>query len=82
MATLQQQNSRQKKVVLSPEQKKQLQAVQGRMRRVKNQMDFIEILSNFWPLGNMDNRVGRLESEMNHLNKQYQQIRNPFRVQS
>ena len=41
--------------------------IQRRMALVRNQMDLIEILSNFWPLDNMEARAKRLSQEMEQL---------------
>ena len=43
------------------------------MQGLKNQMDFVEIFSHFWPLPNMQQKMKRLENEMTGLNRQYQQ---------
>ncbi|MGE0200117.1 MAG: hypothetical protein AB7P76_04020 [Candidatus Melainabacteria bacterium] len=51
--------------------KKNLLRLKNRMRGLRNQMDYIEILSNFWPLPNMEARIRRLELEMCHLNQAY-----------
>lgn len=50
---------------------KEMQRLLRRMRGLKNEMDLLEILSNFWPLPNMESRVDRLEKEMDSLNKLY-----------
>ena len=68
---------------MTPEQKKQVSWLQARMRKVKNQMDFVEIISNFLPVGVMDGKVDRLDKEMKLLNQQYASVLNtksPFSV--
>jgi len=53
--------------------KKSLHKIQLRMQGLRNQMDFVEIFSHFWPLPNMQHKMKRLENEMQGLNRQYQQ---------
>ena len=69
---------------VSPEQKKQIEWLQTRMRKVKNQMDFVEIISNFLPSGMMDGKADQLDKEMKVLNQQYTSVltvKSPFNVQ-
>ena len=56
--------------------RKNIFKIQGRMQGLRNQMDFVEIFSHFWPLPNMHSRMKRLENEMQGLNSQYQQYLN------
>jgi hypothetical protein len=41
--------------------------IQQKMLLLKNQMDFMEILANFWPMDNMESRARRLAQEMDEL---------------
>ena len=56
--------------------KKNLLKIQSRMQALRNQMDFVEIFSHFWPLPNMQQKMKRLENEMLGLNNQHQQYCN------
>jgi hypothetical protein len=41
------------------------------MQGLQNEMEFVEILTQFWPLPNMAQKMERLEQRMELLNKQY-----------
>ncbi len=56
----------------------QLLVLERKMRRVRNEMDFLEILTNFWPINNMEARVQQLEATMSALNENYIRLGNPF----
>lgn len=47
--------------------KREMKRIHRQMVFIKNQMDFIEILTNFWPLDNMESRARRLAREMDQL---------------
>ncbi|MEB3288206.1 MAG: hypothetical protein VKJ04_11980 [Vampirovibrionales bacterium] len=67
------------RIPLSPQQKQQLALLQRRMQKVKNQMDFAEILANFMPVSNLD----ALDQKMQQLNQQYASIlsqKSPFQA--
>ncbi len=59
---------------MAAQRKQHIAGLQRRMRSLKNQMDFLEIFSNFWPFGNMNARVDRMEQEMQTLNSQFDQV--------
>ena len=47
--------------------------LQKQMQGLKNEMEFVEILAQFWPLPNMSQKMERLEARLHELNHQYQQ---------
>lgn len=49
----------------------QLAKLQKEMQGVRNEMEFVEILVQFWPLPNMAKKMERLEQRLNLLNRQY-----------
>ncbi len=51
----------------------ELLRIKRQMQGLKNEMDFIEILTNFWPLPNMATKMERLEQRMQALNSRYEQ---------
>lgn len=51
----------------------ELLRIKRQMQGLKNEMDFIEILTNFWPLPNMSTKMERLEKRMLALNSRYEQ---------
>lgn len=42
------------------------------MQGIQNEMEFVEILTQFWPLPNMSSKMERLEEKLTQLNRQYQ----------
>jgi hypothetical protein len=44
--------------------------LQKQMQGIKNEMEFVEILAQFWPLPNMAEKMERLEQKLNLLNSQ------------
>jgi hypothetical protein len=44
--------------------------LQKQMQGLKNEMEFVEILAQFWPLPNMAAKMERLESKLQHLDRQ------------
>jgi len=63
---------------LPAHRRKQIIMLERHMRKVRNEMDFLEILTNFWPINNMEERVRKLEERMTTLNHNYAQLGNPF----
>lgn len=49
----------------------QLAKLQKEMQGVRNEMEFVEILVQFWPLPNMAKKMERLEQRLSLLNRQY-----------
>jgi uncharacterized protein YigA (DUF484 family) len=49
----------------------QLQNLQKQMQGVRNEMEFVEILTQFWPLPNMSQKMERLEERLQLLSDQY-----------
>ena len=47
--------------------------LQKQMQGIKNEMEFVEILAQFWPLPNMAAKVDRLERKLHILQQQYHQ---------
>lgn len=52
--------------------RKECKRLRRKMQHVKNQMDFIEILCNFWPMPNMSARHERLKAELGQISHHYQ----------
>lgn len=50
---------------------KQLLKLQKEMQGIRNEMEFVEILVQFWPLPNMARKMERLEQRLHALNQQY-----------
>lgn len=51
---------------------RQLHHLKKQMQGLQNEMEFVEILAQFWPLPNMSQKMERLESKLSLLNRQYQ----------
>lgn len=66
------------KAKLPTQRRKQIIQLERHMRKVRNEMDFLEILTNFWPINNMEERVRKLEDRMTALNNHYVELGNPF----
>ena len=49
----------------------ELKKIKRQMQGLKNEMDFIEILTQFWPLPNMEQKMERMSSRMESLNSRY-----------
>lgn len=49
----------------------QLLKLQKEMQGIRNEMEFVEILVQFWPLPNMASKMERLEQRLHVLNQQY-----------
>lgn len=45
--------------------------LQKQMQGLKNEMEFVEILAQFWPLPNMAAKVTRMEQKLVSLEQQY-----------
>ena len=56
---------------------KKREVLKAQMRHLKNRMDFIEIISNFLPLPDLDAKIDQIERQMEVLNQQYQQQAKP-----
>ena len=56
----------------SQQHEKNLLKLQNQMKSLQNEMEFVEILAQFWPLPNMAQKMDRLEKRMTILNQQYQ----------
>jgi len=48
----------------------ELARLEKRMRSLHNEMEFVEILAQFWPLPNMASKVERLQAEIQRLRHQ------------
>lgn len=59
-----------------PEQvrRAQMLRLKRQMQSVQNEIEFVEILAQFWPLPNMVEKMERLEQRILTLNAQYQQF--------
>lgn len=44
--------------------------IEKRIQSLHNEMEFVEILAQFWPWPNMAQKVDRLNAEIEHLRKQ------------
>ena len=51
---------------------RQIAKVEKRIQNLYNEMEFVEILTQFWPLPNMSEKMARLEERLTQLNRQYQ----------
>jgi hypothetical protein len=54
------------------QREKHLQTIQKQMQGLKNEMEFVEILAQFWPLPNMSQKMERLEARLHELSALYQ----------
>jgi hypothetical protein len=52
----------------------QMLRLKRQMQSVQNEIEFVEILAQFWPLPNMVDKMERLEQRILILNAQYQQF--------
>lgn len=50
----------------------QLKQLSKQIQGLRNEMEFVEILAQFWPLPNMSQKMERLQQRLNLLNQQYQ----------
>lgn len=50
----------------------QLKALRQQIQSIRNEMEFLEILAQFWPWQNMAQKVERLQQRLNLLNSQHQ----------
>lgn len=58
----------------SPKQNQQdLLKLKKQMQTLQNEMEFVEILAQFWPFPNMARKMERLEQKLELLNRQYTQ---------
>jgi hypothetical protein len=51
--------------------KRQLQKLQRQMQGIRNEMEFVEILVQFWPWPNMALKIERMEQRLKMLDQQY-----------
>jgi len=57
---------------LDVQRQKQLHKLQRQIQGLRNEMEFVEILAQFWPWQNMLLKMERLEERLDFLNRQYQ----------
>lgn len=50
---------------------KQIAKLQKEMQTLQNEMEFVEILAQFWPFPNMARKMERLEQKLLLLKRQY-----------
>ncbi len=50
----------------------QLKQLSKQIQGLRNEMEFVEILAQFWPLPNMSQKMERLQQRLNLLDQQYQ----------
>lgn len=53
------------------QRKQMLRKLEKQIQGLNNEMEFIEILAQFWPWQNMSDRVRRLEQQIQLLRRQY-----------
>ncbi|WP_303675102.1 hypothetical protein [Vampirovibrio chlorellavorus] len=51
---------------------KQLKQLSKQIQGLRNEMEFVEILAQFWPLPNMSQKMERLQQRLALLDQQYQ----------
>ncbi len=51
---------------------KQLKQLSRQIQGLRNEMEFVEILAQFWPLPNMSQKMERLQQRLTLLDQQYQ----------
>lgn len=49
----------------------QLKQLSRQIQGLRNEMEFVEILAQFWPLPNMSQKMERLQQRLNVLDRQY-----------
>lgn len=54
------------------QRQQKLRKLQQQMQGLRNEMEFVEILAQFWPWQNMILKMERLQERLNSLNHQYQ----------
>lgn len=54
----------------------QLLKLQRQMQGIQNEMEFVEILVQFWPWSNMAQKIERMEQRLQFLNLQHQRLSN------
>lgn len=50
----------------------QLKHLSKQIQGLRNEMEFVEILAQFWPLPNMSQKMERLQQQLALLDQQYQ----------
>jgi hypothetical protein len=58
------------------QRQQQLLKLQRQMQGLQNEMEFIEILVQFWPWSNMAQKVERMEQQLRLLDLQHQRLSN------
>ncbi len=61
---------------LDKQRQQQLQNLQRQMQGLRNEMEFVEILVQFWPLPNMAEKMERMEQKLRVLDLQHQRLNN------
>jgi hypothetical protein len=51
--------------------------LQRQMQGLRNEMEFVEILVQFWPWSNMAQKIERMEQQLRMLDMQCQRVSNP-----
>lgn len=52
----------------------ELLKLQKHMQGIQHEMEFVEILAQFWPIPNMSHRMERLQQKLQIINQQYHQF--------
>jgi hypothetical protein len=52
------------------QQQRMLMTLQKQIQELRNEMEFVEILVQFWPWSNMSHKMERLEKKLNGLTQQ------------
>lgn len=55
----------------STQHQQNLLKIKKQMQGLQNEMEFVEILTQFWPFSNMAQKMERLEQRLELLNRQY-----------
>jgi hypothetical protein len=53
---------------------RQVAKLEKRMQGLRNEMEFVEILAQFWPWPNMADKVERLQAEIKRLDHQVHRV--------
>ena len=59
------------------QRQQQLLKLQRQMQGLRNEMEFVEILVQFWPWSNMAQKIERMEQQLRMLDMQCQRVSNP-----
>lgn len=52
------------------------------LQKIKNEMDLVEILCNFWPFPNMNAKHRRLKAQLNEVSQSLKELDNPSKEHS